>query len=247
MASEKAASEESSAPPRPGRRGPGVLAAGAIVVALALLAGLTLPQLHGLFDDRARLAALMRGAGPWGPLWLIGLMVAQVIAAPVPGQAVAFAGGYVYGFWQGAFYCWLGVSLGSAAAMTLARLAGRPLIERLVDPRALARLDRLAAGQGPWFFFLIFLLPFLPDDLACFVAGLTALPLPGLVALALVGRIPGVVAAAWLGAYAEALGWQAWLALALVTALGVFVAWRYGPRIQNALLARLRRGDGDSA
>ncbi len=191
-----------------------------------------------LFADRARMAEAVRGAGAWGPLLLIGLTIAQVIAAPIPGQAVNFVAGYLYGFWLGSLFSWLGLAAGSMLAMTLARLAGRPLVARLVDRRALARLDGYACDRGLAFFFLVFLLPFLPDDLACFAAGLTPLPLPALFLVALAGRLPGVIFATWLGASAERLAWQAWAAAGAGLLLALLVAWRLGPRLQSRLLRR---------
>jgi uncharacterized membrane protein YdjX (TVP38/TMEM64 family) len=192
-----------------------------------------------LIQDRERLSVAVRQAGAWGPLLVIGLVVLQVIAAPVPGQVVNLAAGYLYGFWLGTLYSWLGLVIGSTLAMGFARLAGRPVVARLLDRAALERLDRLATGKGLRFFFLVFLLPFMPDDLACFLAGLTRLPLPALLLTAAVGRLPGVIAAVWLGAKAETVGWQGWLAAGVLTLAGLFVAWRHGRQLQDALLSRI--------
>ena len=94
-------------------------------------------------------------------------------------------------------------------AICIARFAGRPLVARLVRPEVLERLDRFAAGRGLLFFFLVFLIPGLPDDVLCFVAGLTRLPILALVALVAVARVPGIAAAIWVGASAERMSWQA--------------------------------------
>ncbi len=213
-----------------------------VVVILLVAAGLTAPlviwrePIAAVFAQRERVVAAIRGAGAWGPALLIALYVAQVIAAPIPGQVVNFVAGYLYGFGLGSLYSWLGMVIGSAAAMALARLAGRPLVARLVNPARLDRLDRLAAGRGLGFFFLVFLIPGLPDDAACFLAGLTPLPLPALLAAAAVGRIPGVVAAVWAGAYAERLPWQGWLIGGGISLVAAALLWRYGPRVQDALM-----------
>ena len=227
--------------PRTGRA-PRRVWAGLAVVALVVAALVIWREpIRGLFADRAELADLIRGAGAWGPLWVIGITFVQVIVAPIPGQAINFVAGYLYGFWLGSLFSWLGMIAGTATAMVLARLAGRPLVHRLVSPQALARLDAFAEGQGLRFFFLVFLVPFLPDDLACFLAGLTPLPLPALLAVAAVGRIPGLLVSTWLGAYAEQLTWQAWLIAGILIALGVLVVWRYGDRLQALLLGRITR------
>ncbi len=214
---------------------------------LAILAAPSLiwrAEIAGLFTDRGRVMALVRAAGAWGPGVLIGLTVAQIIAAPIPGQVVNLVAGYAFGFWQGTLYSWLATLIGSTLAMALARFAGRPLVVRLVSPNALDRLDRFAAGRGLRFFFLVFLIPFLPDDVACFLAGLTPLPLPALIVVAAVGRIPGVITAVWAGSQADRLGWQGGLVAGALILLGVCVAARYGWRLQTALLQRLSQRTG---
>jgi uncharacterized membrane protein YdjX (TVP38/TMEM64 family) len=205
-----------------------------LLVIIALVAPLIIwrGQIAALFAEREWLISAVRGAGAWGPLALIGLYIAQVLIAPIPGQFISFAAGYLYGFWPGLLYCWLAAVIGSAAAMGLARLAGRPLIVRFVSLELLDRLDRLAAGRGLGFFFLVFLIPGLPDDATCFLAGLTRLPLSALLVAAAIGRMPGIAAGVWAGASAERVGWQTWLALGGLAVVAVFVWWRYGAAIQ---------------
>ncbi|NLG51817.1 MAG: hypothetical protein GX552_17065, partial [Chloroflexi bacterium] len=49
------------------------------------------------------------------------------------------------------------------------------------------------------------LIPFLPDDLVCFIAGLTPFRVGRILLLALIGRLPGVVASTLIGNRARAL------------------------------------------
>ena len=217
------------------------------LVALLVLAVLVVPlilwkdQIHAVFMDPQRLTEAVRSAGPWTPLVFIGLYIAQAVAAPIPGQALNFAAGYLFGLIPGIFYSWLGLVLGSTAALLLARYAGRPLVRRLVTPTALEKMDRLAENHGLVFFFLVFLLPGLPDDIACFAAGLTSLSLPALIAVSAIGRLPSVVASVWLGVHAQQLPWQGWLILVGLTVALALAAWRYGERIQDAVLKWLAR------
>ena len=217
------------------------------LIALLVLAALIVPlilwrdPIRAVFMEPQRLTAAVRSAGPWAPLAFIGLYVAQSIAAPIPGQALNFAAGYLFGLIPGILYSWLGLIIGTTAALLLARYLGRPLVQRLVAPAALEKMDRLAENRGLVFFFLVFLIPGLPDDIACFVAGLTALPLLALIAVSAIARLPSVVASVWLGTHAQQLPWQGWLILAGLTVALALVAWRYGERIQEAVLKWLAR------
>jgi uncharacterized membrane protein YdjX (TVP38/TMEM64 family) len=217
------------------------------LIALLVLAALIFPLLlwrdpiRAVFMEPQRLTEAVRSAGPWAPLAFIGLYVAQAVAAPIPGQALNFAAGYLFGLIPGILYSWLGLILGTTAALLLARYLGRPLVQRLVAPAALEKMDRLAEDRGLIFFVLVFLIPGLPDDIACFAAGLTSLPLLALIVVSAIGRLPSVVASVWLGAHAQHLPWQGWVLLAGLTVVLVVVAWRYGERLQDLILHRLAR------
>jgi uncharacterized membrane protein YdjX (TVP38/TMEM64 family) len=221
-----------------------------VLVAVALSAPLLIwrEPIGQAFANREQVAAEIRGAGAWGPLVVIALVIAQTIVAPIPGQVVGFAAGYIYGFGVGLALCWAGQMAGAAAAMALARGLGRPLVRRLIGATALERVDRLAGRGGLRFFFLVFLIPGLPDDLASFAAGLTQLPLRLLLLAAAIGRTPGIAGSVWVGATAERLPWQGWLALALTGAAAAALLWRYGGRIEAALMGGAgRKTKGESA
>lgn len=180
----------------------------------------------GAFFGQARLREWVAGFGSWGVLVSIALNVAQVLLAPLPGQFVGLLNGYLYGLWLGALYGMAGLLLGSALAMGLARRFGRPLVERLVNPDQLARWDRLAGRQGPLFFFLVFLFPLLPDDLICFLIGLSPLSIPSMLVLAALGRLPGLFVSCWVGAYATQLPWWAWIPLGVGAGALAWLFWR---------------------
>jgi len=221
------------------------------IVLLALLAVLVCggvwywrEPLWALFNDQQRIQEWVADFGPWGPLVSIALNVAQVLVAPIPGQFVGLVNGYLYGPWLGTLYSMAGLTLGTILAMALARWFGRPLVERLVNPQTLARWDRIASRQGPLFFFFVFLLPFVPDDVACFVIGLSPLAIPRMVVLATLGRLPGVFVSCWVGASATELPWWAWLLLGGGAAGLAWAFWRYQARLEAATLRLIRRLTG---
>ena len=209
-----------------------------VLLAAALVWG---RELAGVLKDRDRIAELVAGAGPWGPVIVIGLTIAQVLAAPIPGQTVHFAAGYLFGLWRGSLYGWIGTIAGSMLAITLARAIGRSLLLHFVSETRIAKLDRYAEGKGLLFFFLLFLAPFLPDDVACFLAGFTPLPLPPLFLVVAFGRLPGVVTAVWLGAEMAGAPSQGWAIGAAIAIPLLYIAWRYGELIQEKLLGLIGR------
>jgi len=197
--------------------------------------------LYEFVADQGRIRTWVQSFGPWGPAALATLEMTQALLAPIPGQAIEAVGGYLYGPWLGAFYAMLGICAGSLLNFLLARRFGRPWVVRLVSSQALARLDDLARRGGALFFFLIWLLPFVPDDLACLAAGLTPMPTRQFLFLMLLGRLPGIFVSTWIGANVAQIRPIWWAVLFVLACLAALVAWRWGEPAQTAMLRFLQQ------
>ena len=205
--------------------------------------------LFAFFERPERLRDLISRLGPAGPLAVVLLQAAQVLLAPIPGQGVTVASGFLFGPWLGALYSMIGLFAGTLAGLWLVRRLGRPFVERLLDPQRLDRIDRLARALGAPLLFLVCVLPFLPDDLIILAAGLSRIPIAAVVAAALLGRLPSVLIAAHVGRGAVTVNLTAaqWLALigaALVLAAMAYALRDRGERAVWALLERLGRQRG---
>jgi len=210
------------------------------LVALLILWGRPLVY---LLSDVQRVRRFVASFGVWAPLALIGLEVAQVVLAPVPGGVIDLASGYLFGPGWGTLYSMTGLMSGTVIALGLARRFGRPLVERLVPVRTLNRLDRYARHRGAFFFLLLFLTPFTPNDVVCFLAGLTPLPLPLLVLIAATGRFPGVLVTNLIGANVTALTPLQLFLIGVPLLLVVPSLWWSHVRIEEYLLRLVARLD----
>ena len=137
--------------------------------------------------------------GAVAPVAFVALQTGQVMLAPIPGQLLAGVGGYLFGAWLGAGYSMVGVVIGSTVVFLVSRRFGRFYAERVVKQSVLRRWDAFVDRGGVPALFVCFLLPTFPDDLLCFVAGLTDLRLRRFLALVVVGRTPTFVAVAYAG------------------------------------------------
>jgi uncharacterized membrane protein YdjX (TVP38/TMEM64 family) len=165
----------------------------------------------------------------------------QALLAPIPGQAIEAVSGYLYGPWVGTLWPIIGMAIGSFITFSLARRFGRPLVIRFIGQQSMARLDELERRGGAPFFFLIWLLPFAPDDLACVAAGLTAMSVRQFMVLMLVGRLPGVFVSVWVGSNVARVEPIWWAALFLGLAIAALVFWRWGDQIQELVLGLIER------
>ena len=223
MSNEKQPSEKNKDARRPTssaagtRTRPVVLWLSAIGLVLIAIVGLAIWRWGGplldLFRDQEQVREWLSEFGPLAPLISILLNTVQVLLAPVPGQVVGLANGYLFGVFWGTVYSMVGVMLGTALAMVLGRLLGRPVVERFVSSAQLGRWDELVTRRGPVFLFLIFLLPLLPDDIVAFAVGLSNLSIPYALILAAIGRLPGMIASSWVGANATSLSLWGWVVL----------------------------------
>ncbi|PKL77213.1 MAG: hypothetical protein CVV27_06315 [Candidatus Melainabacteria bacterium HGW-Melainabacteria-1] len=153
---------------------------------------------------------------PFLPLSFVGFQVLQVLLAPIPGQFMGLLGGWLFGFWGGLSLTMLGLSLGSVLAMLIGRYGGRWLIDRLLSHALLERFDHMVESSGLFTFFMLFLLPALPDDALCLVAGMTPLRLPWLLGACILGRLPGMAVLSWVGTEMSQPHWSMQLVLALL-------------------------------
>jgi uncharacterized membrane protein YdjX (TVP38/TMEM64 family) len=196
--SESGVAESGSVFESPAARRGTLLRSGALVLALAVVTifvTVAFPQV----TDPAWLRATLQSYGPFAPVVFTTLQAVQVVIAPVPGQILAGVAGYLFGALPGTLYTLVGVLIGSAVVFTASRLYGRPYVERVLTEETLDRWDRFLDRTGVPGLFVLFLLPTFPDDILCFVAGLSEINHPTFLALVLFGRGPSFLAIAYAG------------------------------------------------
>ena len=157
-------------------------------------------KLWGLFEDCRQLKGVIKSYGPYSPLIFILLQVIQVVVAPIPGEAIEFLGGYVFGVWAGMLYSMIGLMLGSFLAFSIARIFEKQAIERFVSPDLRKKFDYLIGHQGAILSFFLFLIPGFPKDTLCYILGLTPMHLGIFLIISTIGRIPGTWMATLQGA-----------------------------------------------
>ncbi len=160
---------------------------------------------------------LIRSWGAWGVLGSIGLMVVHSFV-PFPAEILALANGMLYGPLWGSVVTWIGAMLGASAAFALARILGRPLLQRLLPPRQNEMLAAWSRERGGLALLIARLIPVIAFNLLNYAAALTEISWWTFLWTAGLGILPLTVALAVLGDNVLAMPLWAWLALGAVVA-----------------------------
>ncbi len=187
-----------------------------LVVSIPLLLWLSREPMAAMwnwFSDRDAVEASMHALGIWGPAVLFILFVLQVFLAFIPGQALMVACGFLYGFWGGFLLSWISLVIGGEFAFVLARRYGRTFAEKWISSDVLARWDQSAKGQGITFFALTLVMPLVPNDAMCYVAGLGKISRIRFSMANLLGRGTACLLTSAAGAFGGSIPMHGWIIL----------------------------------
>ena len=194
-----------------------------------------LVKLYNSLYDRYQLKRLISSFGPYSPVAYIFIQILQVVIAPIPGGAIEFLGGYLFGVKAGFFYSMIGLILGSFAAFGIARIFEKLAVEKFVSPQTMKKFDYLIGHEGVILSFLLFLIPGFPKDALCYILGLTPMHTGIFLFISTVGRIPGTLIACLQGGKAFEHQYKTFLILLGISALIILVFYIYHDEIHHAI------------
>ena len=203
-------------------------------------------KFYALLYDRTQLKALIRSYGVYSPVAYIFLQIIQVVIAPIPGGAIEFIGGYLFGAKAGFLYSMIGLLIGSWVAFSLARIFEKLAVEKFVPLETRKKFDYLIGHEGVILSFLLFLIPGFPKDALCYILGLTPMHLGIFLFISIVGRIPGTLMACLQGAKAFDYQYKTLLILTGISTLIILIFYIYHDEIHHAI-KKLRRQEGQGA
>lgn len=212
-------------------RGTKIKLAVTIIVAAAIALYLIFDVVfHGpltsLLVNRDQLVQSVESWGAFAPLLYMLLQIMQTVVAPIPGQVVGSVGGFLFGTW-GIVWTAIGTLIGCYIVFRLARRFGRPLLEKIFKPSVIEQFDFILSSKSTsLILFAIFLLPGFPDDMICYLAGMTPLSIRRLMVILILGKLPTIILTNFLGAgLSDNLGLVAGLSVIMVMLLGLAI-WK---------------------
>ncbi len=117
------------------------------------------------------------------------LQILQVTVLPVPGMAAIAVGVALFGEFKGALYSFIGITAGSFIAFFIGRVLGYKAVCFLAGEKNVSALLEKLKGRDKVVISAMLLLPFFPDDLLCFVAGLSSMGAGYFACIAIITRL----------------------------------------------------------
>ncbi len=192
-------------------------------------------KLYDGLHDRHQLKKVILSYGPYSPVAYMLIQVLQVVIAPIPGGAIEFIGGYLFGAQAGFLYSMVGLLVGSWIAFSLARVFEKLAVEKFVSAGTRKKFGYLIGHEGAILSFLLFLIPGFPKDALCYILGLTPMRLGIFLFISTVGRIPGTLMACLQGGKAFDYQYKTFLILSGISALVILIFYIYHDEIHQMI------------
>lgn len=146
----------------------------AIIVTILLIFFVIYAIQLGILQDRKLLIQYIKSFGLIAPIFFLLLQIIQVVVPIIPGGASCLAGVLAFGPLEGFIYNYVGLIAGSLLAFQLSKKYGLSLIKKIFSEESINKyLNYINTTNFTKIFFLVILIPSLPDDLFCYLAGLT--------------------------------------------------------------------------
>jgi uncharacterized membrane protein YdjX (TVP38/TMEM64 family) len=170
-----------------------------IILAIVLIIGLVFYFLSLFVSNPQTVRAFIQSFGPFGPIAIIGLIMLEVVIAPIPGAFIAVGSGYAFGPLWGTIYSYIGNILGTIIAFFLARRFGRPLAKRLIKEEKLDYYDKFFKEKGVHGLWFAYAFPIFPTDILSFVTGFSDVKFRKFLLIISIAYIPNLLILNYLG------------------------------------------------
>lgn len=179
---------------------------------------------------------------PYSSLLFFLIQLLSVLLAPIPSNVSSMAGAALFGVLRAFLLTCGAVALGSVTVFWMTRVFGRQFAERFAKKRDMERYMDFLHRKRDVFFAAAFLLPGFPDDLLCFLAGLTDMSMRRFIVLVVLFRPWGLFASCLIGGNLHHFPLPLLIALGVFALLLVCAAVKYGERWEMWVLQKIERG-----
>ena len=170
----------------------------------------------------------------------------QVVILPIPGFIAVGTGVALFGPLKTSIYSLIGILSGSFVAFFIGRVLGYKVVKWMVGKETLDKCLNSVKNKDKIILTFMFLFPFFPDDVLCFVAGLSSMSVTYYTGMIFICRIISVVVSAYslsgsIIPYNTWWGILIWLLVFALTILITIYLYKKGDKIEKNIKSFIKR------
>ena len=221
-----------------------VITALAIITIYILKVSGFLEKIDTVEDFRKYIASF----GSFAVVLFIIIQFLQVVVLPIPSFITVGAGVLLFGPLKGAFFSVVGIIAGSLTAFIIGRVFGFKVAKWIVGESNLKKGLQNIKGKDKLILTFMFLFPFFPDDVLCFVAGITTISPTYFTIMILIVRTITVFVSSYsinnsIIPYNTWWGILLWCLFFALTILFTFIIYKYGDKIENKFFKKRKKSN----
>ncbi len=183
------------------------------------------------------------GFGNMAVLLFILFCFLQVVVLPVPGSIAVAAGVALFGPLKCAIFSFIGIVTGSIVAFAIGRWVGYKAVKWIVGKEALDKWLQKLKNKDYLILSIMFLLPMFPDDILCFVAGLSSMTWGYFLVMIVVTRAISVASTSFSFGLIPFNTWWGiliWIVIAVLIGISFWLVCKYSDKIDNFIKTKLK-------
>ncbi len=216
---------------------------GGVILLTTCLLIIYILQKTGFFavvNSADNLREYLQSAGLWMPAFYTLLQFLQVIVLPIPGIVSTAVGVNLFGAFKTLLLSFFGIFLGSVVAFFIGRKWGYKAVAWMVGEETLTNWQTKLKGKDYTLLTLMFLLPLFPDDILCFLAGLSSMSNKFFLIMIAVTRFISILATCYFVNFIPFTTWWGLLVWGILFAV-VIVLFVFLPKKMDKIHAFLRK------
>jgi uncharacterized membrane protein YdjX (TVP38/TMEM64 family) len=217
-----------------------------IAVAFSVLYLLKISGIYDKIDSVEDLRNYVASFGYMAVVIYIIMNFLQVVVLPIPGIVAVGTGVALFGPLKTSIFSLIGILSGSIIAFFIGRYFGYKVVSWLIGKEELDKWLKRIENKDKLILTFMFLFPFFPDDVLCFVSGLSSMTTGYFIIMITVCRIISVFASAY-SLNGSVIPFNTWwgitiwlLIVAFTIALTIFI-YKKGDNIEKSFKNKLRR------
>ena len=168
-----------------------------LAVAITSLYFLNIRGFLNKVDSIEKFREYIDSYGNYAVFFFVLIQFLQVVVLPIPAFITVGAGVLLFGPLKGSILSCIGIILGSIVAFLIGRIFGFKVAKWLVGEDSLKKGLKTIKGKDKVVLTFMFIFPFFPDDILCFVAGITTMSTTFFVLMIIITRIISIFASSY--------------------------------------------------